>query len=277
MPAQTPPSPAQRWALLLQYDGSEFAGSQWQPQLLTVQGALEQALASLIDPAGSQPRTRVALAGRTDAGVHATGQVAAFTTTRDLPARRWIRGLNHFLPAAIAVQAAQPVAQSFDPRRAATARVYSYRLRIMPQRQPLWVRYAWIVHPPFDPAAARAALAELAGRRDFAPFTPPTGVRSTVRTLHSADLTGAGADWQFRFRADAFLQHQVRRMVGAVVDVARGRITLDTFRHALGAAPAGALGPTAPANALTLANVEYDESDLSDWEFADDDDCSEFQ
>ncbi len=267
----------QRWALLLQYDGSEFAGSQWQPQLPTVQGALEQALASLTDPGGTAPRTRAALAGRTDAGVHATGQVAAFSSASDLTARRWIRGLNHFLPDAVAVQAMQPVAPSFDPRRDAIARVYRYRLRIAAQRQPLWARRAWIVPPPFDPAAARAALAELVGQCDFAAFSPPTSERSTVRTLHSAELTGGGVNWEFRFRADAFLQHQVRRMAGAVVEVARGRVTLDTFRRNLRSAAPGGLGPTAPANALTLARVEYDKSVLSDWELTDVDDCSEFE
>lgn len=257
---------SQRWALLLQYDGSEFAGSQWQPQQPTVQGALEQALTSLTDPGAAQPPTRVALAGRTDAGVHATGQVAAFTSPYELTARRWIRGLNHFLPDTVAVQAAQPVGPGFDPRRDAIARSYHYRLRIQPQRQPLWRRQAWIVNPPFDPDVARAALAALVGRRDFAAFSPPTAERSTVRTLHAAELAGADPDWQFRFRADAFLQHQVRRMVGAVLDVGRGRITLDTFRRNLRSAAPGALGPTAPANALTLARVEYDRSVLSDWE-----------
>ena len=262
----SPPAQPQRWALLLQYDGSEFAGSQWQPQLPTVQGALEHALAALTDPAAKQPPIRVSLSGRTDAGVHASGQVAAFTSTYELTARRWIRGLNHFLPDSVAVQAAQPVAPSFDPRRDAIARSYSYRLRIAAQRQPLWLNRAWVVNPPFDPSTARSALAELVGRRDFAAFSPPTSERSSVRTLHSAELTGADANWECRFRADAFLQHQVRRMVGAVVDVARGRVTLNTFRHHLRTAAPGALGPTAPANALTLARVEYDRSVLSDWE-----------
>lgn len=246
---------SRRWALLLQYEGTEFAGSQWQPDQPTVQGALQEALRSL-----TGIETPVSLAGRTDAGVHATGQVASFVSdwrADEMVARRWVRGLNHFLPASIAVQSATEVADQFDPRRDAVARTYHYRLRIARQRQPLWNRFAWIVAPPVADDAANQALSILKGRHDFAAFTPPTSERSTVRTLGDASLQRDGASIVLTFRAESFLQHQVRRMVGAIVDVARGHVSSEQFRRDFERAQPGSMGPTAPACGLVLAEVAY--------------------
>ncbi len=246
---------SQRWALLLQYDGTEFAGSQWQPNRPTVQGVLQAALESLT---GSP--SVVSMAGRTDAGVHAAGQVASFVSDKsaeEVPAHRWIRGINHFLPTAIAVQAAASVDNEFDPRRDAVSRTYIYELRLSKQRQPLWERQAWIVAPPFDVELARSALSVLTGTHDFAACTPPTKDRSTRRTLREATLETDRNKVRMRFRADSFLQHQVRRMVGAVVEVARRRSTLDDFTRSFEAAEPGSMGPTAPACGLTLAEIEY--------------------
>lgn len=246
---------SRRWALLLQYEGTEFAGSQWQPNQPTVQGALQQALHSL-----TGVETPVSLAGRTDAGVHATGQVASFVSDwreGEMVARRLVRGLNHFLPASIAVQSASAVADEFDPRRDAVSRTYHYRLRLAPQRQPLWERFAWVVAPPIADDAAQQALSILKGRRDFAAFTPPTSERSTVRTLDEASMQRRGDSILLTFQAESFLQHQVRRMVGAIVDVARGRVTTEQFRLDVDRAVPGSMGPTAPACGLVLAEVAY--------------------
>ena len=252
--------PTRRLALLLHYDGAAFAGSQWQPNLPTVQGALQQAVAQLT----RQP-AQVSLAGRTDAGVHALGQVASFQTTRQLPERRWLRGLNHFLPESIAVQDIQTVADDFDPRRNATEREYRYQLLIAPQRRPLEEPRAWRILPPFSLDLACAALRALPGRRDFAAFTTTDQQRPTVRSLHNAELDATAQPYTLSFTADAFLQHQVRRMVGAVVEVARGRLPLDAFQATLHAARPGSAGPTAPAKGLTLAAVRYDRSILPPW------------
>ena len=248
---------SQRWALLLQYDGTEFAGSQWQPNRPTVQGALQSAINDLTGVASA-----VTFAGRTDAGVHALGQTASFVSeqsTEQMSAQRWVRGINHFLPSSVAVQAAATVADDFDPRRDARSRTYLYQVRLALQRQPLWERRAWIVPRGlcFE-GAAQHALEELIGYRDFAPFTPPTEDRSTLRTLREASVELGGDALTFRFHAESFLHHQVRRMVGAVVDVATGRLSLDEFRQALDRATPGSMGPTAPACGLTLAEVEYE-------------------
>ena len=246
----------QRWALLLQYDGTEFAGSQWQPNRPTVQGALQSALSELTGTASP-----VTFAGRTDAGVHALGQTASFVSKKSpeqMPGHRWVRGINHFLPSSVAVQAATSVADDFDPRRDARSRTYVYRVRLANQRQPLWERRAWIVPRPFCLDAAQLALEALIGHRDFAAFTPPTEDRSTVRTLREGLVESDGDALSIRVRADSFLQHQVRRMVGAIVEVAAGRLSADEFRQALDRAVPGSMGPTAPACGLTLTAVEYE-------------------
>lgn len=246
---------SQRWALLLQYEGTEFAGSQWQPNRPTVQAALQSAVADLTGASSS-----VSLAGRTDAGVHAMGQTASFVSEKsvaEMPAHRWVRGINHFLPSTIAVQAAAAVADEFDPRRDAISRSYSYQVVLANQRQPLWEHRAWIAPRPFCVEHAHSALERLVGRHDFAAFTPPTHERSTIRTLNEASLAIDADALTFRFRAESFLQHQVRRMVGAVVDVGRGRRTTDDFVEVFVRAEPGSMGPTAPACGLTLAEVEY--------------------
>ncbi len=247
---------SQRWALLLQYEGTEFAGSQWQPNRPTVQGALQDALQSL-----TGVETPLSLAGRTDAGVHATGQVGSWVSEWDesaMPAPRWVRGLNHFLPQAIAVQAVAPVDDRFDPRRDAVSRTYTYRIRLSRQRQPLWTRHAWILPPPFSEEAARETLQSLQGERDFAAFTPPTTEQSTLRHMLDASLDMQGDSVAIRFRADSFLQHQVRRMAGAISEVARGRESVEQFCREFARAEPGSMGPTAPACGLTLSEVRYE-------------------
>ena len=264
----------QRWALLVQYAGTEFAGSQWQPNQPTVQGALEAALLALCpEVAEREPQLRrMTLAGRTDAGVHAAGQVASFLTERPLAVmsgKRWVRGLNHFLPRSVAVQGACAVGLMWDPRRAARERTYEYWLAVSAQRQPLWEGRAWVVGPPLTIWRMRAALGVLAGERDFAAFTPPAqqeGGRSTVRTMREASIwseagglgTIHGGLVRLRFRADSFVQHQVRRMTGAAVAVGQGRLGLAEWQHNVEAAHPGTMGPTAPPEGLTLAAVAYE-------------------
>ena len=252
--------PPHRLALLLHYDGTPFAGSQTQPNLPTVQSALQHAVAQL-----TREHPRISLSGRTDAGVHALGQVASFQTESPLTTHRWQSGLNHHLPEAVAVQAVQIVPAEFDPRRDAIERTYRYRLLVAPHPRPLEEPRAWRIHPPFSAPAARRALQLLTGERDFAAFTTTQQPQPTTRFLRAAALNGGPQRYTIAFAADSFLQHQVRRMVGAIVEVARGKSTLDAFRATLDEAKPGSAGPTAPPKGLTLAHVRYDRTTLPPW------------
>jgi tRNA pseudouridine38-40 synthase len=240
-------------ALRLEYDGAAFAGSQLQANAPTVQGALEEALARLT---GSTVRVR--LAGRTDAGVHALGQVAA----AELP-ERWQpdtlqRALNALLPEELAVTGAIAAPAGFDPRRHALWRRYRYTLLTTPWRSPLWRRYAWHVSEELDRGAMRVALALLEGEHDFAAFGGPVKEgASTVRCMHAASLHEAGTHIVLEFVANAFLPHQVRRTVGQLVEVGRGRETVEGFAALLHAARPGSAGPAAPPQGLCLVEVAY--------------------
>lgn len=252
---------ARRIALLLQYHGGGFAGSQRQAGQPSVQEALEEAAAAL-----TGARTRCDFAGRTDAGVHALGQVAAFTSTADIPAARWIRGLNHFLPADVAVQAAREVPADFDPRRAALDRTYHYRVRLAAQRQPLWERAAWVLSGPFDLDAMRRALMTLEGEHEFAAFAGRTDGAGTVRTLQKACLHATVNGLEFRFQAPSFLPHQVRHIVGQVIAVGRGSVCPGIVEELLARPRTGAAGPVAPPQGLYLVRVRYELAALQGWE-----------
>jgi len=240
-------------ALRLEYDGAAFAGSQLQANAPTVQGALEEALARLT---GGVVRAR--LAGRTDAGVHALGQVAAV----ELP-ERWQpdtlqRALNALLPEELSVTGAVVAPPGFDPRRHALWRRYRYTLLTTPWRSPLWRRYAWHVGEALDRDAMRAVLALLEGEHDFAAFSGPVkDGASTVRCMHAVSLCEEDARIVLEFVANAFLPHQVRRTVGQLVEVGRGRETVEGFAALLRAARPGSAGPAAPPHGLCLVEVAY--------------------
>lgn len=243
-----------RIALLLEYDGAAYGGSQYQRNAPSIQGELEAALARL----NGQP-LRVALAGRTDAGVHATGQVAAFTTAARHSPATFVRALNALLPADIAVRAAAEVAENFDPRRHALRRCYRYCIVAASERRPLWRRTAWQVMAALDTAAMAQALAALPGEHDFAAFGGAPGPgRSTIRRMERAWLERRGAAgiavW---LEANAFLPHQVRRTVGALVEIGRGRLAPGVFAEWLARPRPGIAGPAAPPRGLTLVSVTY--------------------
>jgi len=229
-----------------------------------VQEALEQALAALT---GEPHRTD--FAGRTDAGVHAVGQVAAFTTSRERPLARWVQGLNHFLPPAVAVQDARIVPLEFDPRRHARDRTYRYDVRLATVRQPLWAGRAWVFRGRLDQAAMRDAAARLLGRHDFASFCAKPGGADTERTLAHVALAPLGEDGRtgvrFVFRAESFLHHQIRLTVGQLVRVGLGRAEPAVIDRLLARPRIGAAGPKAPPQGLTLMRVGYSLPALADW------------
>jgi tRNA pseudouridine38-40 synthase len=242
-----------RLALLLEYDGTAYRGSQYQANGPSIQGELESAIQKLT---GEQQR--IALAGRTDTGVHALGQVAAFDTSCRLRADEFINGLNHFLPPDVAVRAAREVEAGFDPRRAARHRVYRYRIDNRPVRSPLERHRAWHVERALDVGEMQEAARALVGAHDFAAFAGPYE-GSTQRTLDRCEIAGvAGGLVTLEMESRSFLPHQVRRTAGALAEVGLGRMTQEQIAALLAEAKPASAGPTAPGHGLYLVRVEYE-------------------
>ena len=217
----------------------------------TVQGELERALATVCD----EP-VRIAGAGRTDAGVHAVGQVMSFRTASELDGTKLGRGVNALLPDDIAVSALESCGDEFHARFSATGRTYEYRLRVGSERDPL---ERWAYHHPVDLRleAMREAGATLIGRRDFASFATGEG---GVRTVRRADWSRDGDLLRFEIEADAFLRGMVRAIVGTMLWVGRGKIGVERFGEIVRSKDRAVAGPSAPARGLCLTGVAYDES-----------------
>lgn len=244
----------QRIKLTLAYLGTEFAGWQRQPGQRTVQGEIEAALARIL---GGAPPAVVG-AGRTDAGVHARGQVAHLDVHPSLPAEALQRALNATLPPDVRVRRARTAGPSFHARFGARAKHYAHRVHWGPQRLP-WaaLRSAEVRLAP-DLAAVHSAVEMLVGRHDVASFTVPAATRgSTVRTLFRVRLEPGRSALTIHFLGDGFLRYQVRRMVGAVLEVGWHRRTPSEFRELLESPRAGTPVETAPARGLTLERVLY--------------------
>lgn len=241
-------------ALILEYNGRNYYGFQLQSGLPTVQGELETALGKLTGRA-----SRVTAAGRTDAGVHARGQVASFRTDSGLPLSKFVSGLNHYLPDDIAVKAAYRADDDFDVRRAAVSREYNYYILNSPTPSPMRREFAHLVTGFLDVEAMNEACRAIVGRHDLASFV--TGdwswLKDTVRTVHRAEWTGEGDMVVFGIEAGSFLPHQVRNTVGALLRVGLGQLEVSEFRRIAAAATPGLAGPTAPANGLCLMRVNY--------------------
>jgi tRNA pseudouridine38-40 synthase len=247
-----------RLALLLEYDGSRYGGSQLQKRTPSIQGELEAAIERL-----TGERSRAAFAGRTDAGVHAVGQVAAFSTQSALGIEVFVRGLNAWLPEDISVCWAVDVPRDFDPRRQATGRTYCYRIYNAPVRSPLRRRDAWHVVEPLDTGRMQRAASALVGEHDFAAFSRREGT-STTRDVRRCDVTRQGATVTLEIEANAFLRHQVRRTAGALVQVGKRKLSLTEFRRLLRQAEPATAGPVAPAHGLCLIRVDYAGLDLTE-------------
>ncbi len=252
-----------RYQLTLAYDGTDFFGSQRQARPRTVQGELEKALSKM----GWTGRS-VIMSGRTDTGVHATGQVVSFDLDWSHTDEALVRALNATLPADVAVQKSQIVNANFHPRFDATSRRYQYKMFCQPVRNPIRESFAWRVWPAIDGDGLCNTAQFFLGRHDFSAFgsaTTPNG--STVRTVLKAEWTKAEKDeWHFEVQADAFLYRMVRRLVFVQVTVAQGKVSAEAIANAL-ANPAKAESRSekvpaglAPAHGLTLVEVTYNES-----------------
>ena len=248
-----------RYQLTLSYDGTDFFGSQRQVKKRTVQGELEKALHKL----GWTGRS-ITLSGRTDTGVHATGQIASVDLDWSHADEDLVRALNASLPLDVSVHYACMTHPKFHPRFDATSRRYRYRLFCQPLRHPIRERYAWRVWPKIRSELLANTATLFLGTHDFAAFgSPTTPTGSTVRTVMKAQWTQAEKDeWHFEIQADAFLYRMVRRLVFVQVAVAQGKAAAESIARSL-AKPASARKLTeipaglAPACGLTLVEVTY--------------------
>jgi tRNA pseudouridine38-40 synthase len=237
---------------LIEYDGTDFAGSQHQPNARTVQGELEEALNRL-----TGERVRVRFAGRTDAGVHATGQVAAFCLAQRVEAWAGLQGrLNALLPRDLAVRSLRAARRGFDPRRDAHRRVYRYRVRMAGDRRPGERLRTLEIDDRLDVARMREAAERLIGEHDFASLGRGESGR-TVRRLHDMRVTQRGTLLEIRVTADAFLRRMVRSLVAVLVEVGKGRLAPDEIPALLSGGERALSGRAAPARGLTLERVIY--------------------
>ncbi len=243
-----------RYKLTIEYDGTPFVGWQLQDNGPSVQGVLIDAIAAF---AGE--RAALAGAGRTDAGVHALGQVAHIDLAKDWDGDTVRDAINaHLRPHPIAVLAAEQVAESFDARFSATKRHYLYRISNRRADLALEQNRAWRVPRPLDCAAMHEAAQRLVGRHDFTTFrAAECQAKSPMKTLDRLDVARDGDDVRVTASARSFLQHQVRSMVGSLVHVGEGKWSADDLATALAARDRAACGQVAPPQGLYLVRVEY--------------------
>jgi tRNA pseudouridine38-40 synthase len=247
------------FALTVAYDGTGLVGWQRQPQGVSVQGLLEDVLARLT----AAPRVTVTGAGRTDAGVHAHGQVASVVLDTDRSAADLQRGLNALLPAAVRVLAVEVAEPGFHARFGAKEKRYAYHAIVGPLISPFDVRYAWHIPYPLDLPAMRAALPAIEGRHDFAAFqSTGSDIEDSVRTVTEARLDerpaeGGGIRLVLTLAGDGFLRHMVRAIAGSLVEVGRGRWPATRIAAIIASADRAQAGPTAPPHGLFLVSVRY--------------------
>jgi tRNA pseudouridine38-40 synthase len=251
--------------LTLAYDGASFSGFAAQDNTAhTVAGVLGSAVAKM-DPSARGMR----VASRTDAGVHARGQVACFDSGLRIESRGWLLGLSGHLPPQIAVQRVARVRPGFHPSKAAIAKTYRYLILRGTLRDPFLHGRAWRVHDRLDVAAMQAEARSLIGTHDFAAFRgSPDRRTTTTRTISVAELSEVGEGARclaFEIRGDRFLYHMVRIIVGTLVDVGRGKLAPGAIVRAQRSGQRIDLGMTAPPDGLCLERIELSESGHDEW------------
>lgn len=246
-----------RWRIVLEYDGTDFIGWGIQPKGRSIQGAVEEAAAELVGHS-----VRVLVSGRTDAGVHALGQVATFDTTTPRTANAVRDGLNAYLPPDVACVAADRVGLDFDARRSARIKHYRYTWLNRPARGAMNRTREWHFRHPLDHAAMHEAVQHLVGEHDYSAFQA-SGCNAThpVRTLRSWAVSRHGDRVVLDARGRGFLRHMIRIVAGSLVDVGRGRHEPTWMADVLAGRDRTLAGRTAPARGLTLMSVTYDRDD----------------
>lgn len=244
----------QNYKLVLEYDGSNYHGWQRQKGLLTVQEVVETRLAIM-----TQAPVRLIGAGRTDAGVHARGQVANFFSETQIPHNRLLRGLNSLLPDDIVALELTPVAKKFHARFQARSKVYEYRIHNGPIAPALGREYGWHISQPLKWKAMEKCLKLLEGKHNFSSFQAAgSSVRNAERVVFATEITTAEEHIRvITVEANGFLRHMVRNIVGTLVDVGRGKLTEEGFSKVLAACDRKKAGMTAPPRGLCLVEVRY--------------------
>lgn len=262
-PEAAPDSALHGILLTLSYDGTQYSGYAKQTNGRTIAGELEGAIA-VIDPKASTTRG----VSRTDAGVHARGQLVAFDSTRFIDPRGWVLALNRELPDDIAVLRAATTAPSFEPRRCVLSKTYTYRILPSPTREPLVVR-AWRVPYRLNQLAMSEAAARLQGEHDFRAFRGAADTRTdTVRHIFRIQLAPAAHDprvLELTVTGNKFLYNMLRIIAGTLVDIGRGHLPGDTFERALASGLRKDLGITAPPEGLVLEEIVLAESGTDHW------------
>ncbi len=240
--------------ITLEYDGSSFYGFQKQPKHLTIQEAFEKSLSKLLNK-----KTKIqAASGRTDTGVHAEGQVVNFHTDSKIAVKKIQKGLNALLPKEIAVIDAKVVADKFHSRYSAKSKVYEYKIWNSEVRSPLLSKTIWHFPTPINISKVKQGIKLFKGRHDFKAFSGSGGSQKTsVRTLKRFTVKKEGEMLIIRVEADGFLYHMVRNLVGTLMDLGTGKMTLPELRIALKSKDRRNAGRTAPAQGLRLVSVKY--------------------
>ena len=239
--------------LTVEYDGTDYCGWQIQATGKTVQGVLEKAVSTLV----GRP-TRIIGSGRTDAGVHALGQVANFISDKELPPYRVQRALNALTPEDVTIKTVETMPDSFDARRQGRSRIYEYRILNRSSPSPFHLRYAWHVHEPLETAAMCQAITCLNGEHDFSSFRGAgCDAAHPVRTIYASSINRSGDLIVFTIDATAFLRHMVRNLVGTLVEVGRQQRSPQSFAALLDARDRTQAGMKAPAQGLFLMEVKY--------------------
>lgn len=240
-----------RVVLIMEYDGTRYHGSQYQANAPTIQGETERALYQL-----TGEKIRITASSRTDAGVHARGQVVSFKTQAAFPPKTWVRALNFHFPRDIAIKAAYKADNDFDVRRDALSREYRYHILNSFTPSPLMRRFTYLVPQPLDIEAMNYACQVLLGEHDFAPFSSVVSGQ-TNRRVYKAEATRQEDLLIFDMEANSFLPHQVRHTVGGLIEVGLGKMKVDTFWELARSGKAGAIGLTAPTHGLCLMRINY--------------------
>jgi len=241
-----------RLALILEYDGSQFHGWQIQPGLRTVQSVVEEALAEMM---GEPVRARAS--GRTDAGVHALGQVMHCDVARDIPPRNVMMGLNSLLPPDVRIMECRAASDDFHAQYHAVGKLYRYEILNRFQPTALSRDRVWHIRQPLDDEAMRLGCSFLIGKRDFASFKSAGDDGTTIRDLRRLDIVRDQDKLTLTFEADGFLKHMVRNLTGALVEVGLGRLAPDDIKVILESHSRSSTPRKAPPQGLTLVEVFY--------------------